>query len=150
MNYPSLNPHEVHSQVTYYPLFANFDRQKAFDTMIDQLRKQGQPSAHHGWCVYRDDEGNKCAVGALIPDEAYTPKIEDLRLVDIVQKFYGNDAVFTFLRDAQRTIHDRAFHLLTTKNVPFLVTLELAAREFAAKHNLKYTPPIHIDKETAQ
>ncbi len=151
MNYPSLNPHEVIPQETCFtPLFARFDRQKAFDTMLDHLRKQGEPSVRNGWCVYRDDAGNKCAVGALIPDEVYTPEIEYLLLVDIVQKFYGNTAVYDFLQEAQLTLHDRAYYLLQTEGEPFLATLEQEAREFAFKYNLDYTPPTHDDKETAQ
>ena len=148
MNYPSLNPHEAHSQETYYPLFANFDRQKAFDQMINHLRKQGEPSVRNGWCVYRDDVGNKCAVGALIPDAVYTPEIEDMKLVDIVKKFCGTHATYDFLRDSQRMVHDRAQTMLVRDGIPFLQTLEEAAEGFARFYGLTYTPPIHNDKET--
>lgn len=30
----------------------------------------------YGDCLYRTPEGNKCAVGCLIPDEVYTPDME--------------------------------------------------------------------------
>lgn len=36
-------------------------------------------------CVYRADNGRKCAVGCLIPDEAYTDDIEGTRLLGLTQ-----------------------------------------------------------------
>ena len=66
--------------------------QEAFTTVVLHLRKQGRRSTKPGGprstdaylCYYR--AGNlKCAVGALIPDEQYTPRMEGLP-VRLVQR----------------------------------------------------------------
>lgn len=53
-----------------------FDKQKLFETAVNHMRKQGEVAISDGVCSYRTPEGLKCAVGAFIPDEAYTPEIE--------------------------------------------------------------------------
>lgn len=60
--------------------------QELFDRVADHLLKQGERSCvdevAHGdelpkpQCRYRGPNGLKCAVGALITDEAYSPDIE--------------------------------------------------------------------------
>jgi hypothetical protein len=49
--------------------------QEIFDTVIDHLLSQGKQSKSHV-CLYRSDDGSKCAVGALIPDSEYDPTME--------------------------------------------------------------------------
>lgn len=44
-------------------------RQKVID--------QGEPSVFDGQCRYRDNRGNKCAIGHLIPDDKYTTALEN-------------------------------------------------------------------------
>ncbi len=53
--------------------------QKAFDTMVTHLRKQGEQSkvSEGTKCLYRSDMGLKCAVGCLIPDGDYDPEMEE-------------------------------------------------------------------------
>ena len=54
--------------------------QEAFDAMVRHLAKQGErcTSGELGDdCCYRGPNGLKCAVGALIPDEEYSPDFED-------------------------------------------------------------------------
>jgi hypothetical protein len=38
-------------------------------------------------CRYRGDEGCKCAIGHLIPDDKYDPAMETLRVASLIQKF---------------------------------------------------------------
>lgn len=45
--------------------------QEAFDIAARHLLKQGRRSTRHGDGAYRGDDGLKCAIGALIPDEVY-------------------------------------------------------------------------------
>lgn len=47
-------------------------RQAIFDAAVSGLIAQGEPAIdEHGGCVYRGRGGLKCAVGMLIPDNAY-------------------------------------------------------------------------------
>lgn len=52
--------------------------QQIFDKCITHLRTQKVPSIEAGDCLYRGPNGLKCAVGALITDEAYKDSLEDL------------------------------------------------------------------------
>ncbi len=49
--------------------------QEIFDTVVVHLLQQGKQSKSHV-CLYRSDDGLKCAVGALIPDSEYDPAME--------------------------------------------------------------------------
>lgn len=60
------------------------DNQQAFNTVVQHLRTQGAPSETYNpksggnLCVYRHPDGvRRCAVGVLIPDEYYTPQMEN-------------------------------------------------------------------------
>ena len=52
------------------------DRQEVFDKVARHLLMQGKKSVEGLSCLYRSADGSKCAVGCLIPDEAYDPKYE--------------------------------------------------------------------------
>lgn len=59
------------------------NRQTFFDTTARHLLTQGckavgQDEGGNPVCRYRDDEGNKCALGAHIPDEYYLEAFEGL------------------------------------------------------------------------
>lgn len=58
--------------------------QEIFDKVAEHLQKQGRCAmGEDGFCVYRGEEGTKCAVGALIPDELYDSNIEGVTVADI-------------------------------------------------------------------
>ena len=62
--------------------------QEAFETVAKHLLAQGRPSKNEkGMCVYRGPDGLKCAVGALIPDEAYDPRMEDIYASMVIAQF---------------------------------------------------------------
>ena len=53
--------------------------QEAFDAVVAHLRKQNSRSImDYQKCAYRGREGKKCAVGALILDEHYSPELEGM------------------------------------------------------------------------
>lgn len=52
------------------------NRQEIFDKVVTHLYKQGKPCRNENGCLYRDNEGNSCAIGCLISDENYNPIIE--------------------------------------------------------------------------
>jgi len=55
-------------------------KQEIFDKVVAHLRQQGVKCASteqgEELCAYRGADGTKCAIGALIPDELYDPKVE--------------------------------------------------------------------------
>lgn len=65
------------------------DFQKTFDKVAIHLRKQGKAATVGAGCMYRTDEGLKCAVGCLIPDELYDARIEGVAF-KIGSKFPDN------------------------------------------------------------
>lgn len=50
--------------------------QATFDTAAVHLLRQGERSMTDDGCKYRGPNGLKCAVGALIPDNAYDPEFD--------------------------------------------------------------------------
>lgn len=54
------------------------DPQKIFDTVVQHLAKQGKRSYNDNiiGCAYRAPGGLSCAVGCLIPDDLYDPKMD--------------------------------------------------------------------------
>src|ERR1700723_4178090 len=62
------------------------DSQEVFDTIVSHLRQQGcvAQDEFSGMCRYRTDDGKKCAVGVLIPDELYSPKMESQTYTQLV------------------------------------------------------------------
>ncbi len=50
--------------------------QEIFDRAVAHIRKQRVPSVKPGTrdCMYRDPVGNKCLIGAFVPDDAYKPE----------------------------------------------------------------------------
>lgn len=51
-------------------------QQEIFTRVASHLLAQNRRSFLHGRCAYRGDNGDMCAVGCLITDEAYTPNLE--------------------------------------------------------------------------
>jgi hypothetical protein len=51
--------------------------QQIYDKVCAHLAKQGHKAiGKRGGCVYRAENGDKCAAGCLIPDERYDPEME--------------------------------------------------------------------------
>jgi hypothetical protein len=50
-------------------------KQQYYDLLVETSRSGGFPSVGvHDKCVYRGDNGRKCAVGLLIPDDEYSER----------------------------------------------------------------------------
>jgi len=87
-------------------------KQEVFDTVVSALIKQGHPSIDtSGGCLYRGPDGLKCAIGHLIPDNVYTPDMEnvsadhlaftktlgvDVKFVEDLQRAHDGGSCFTF------------------------------------------------------
>ena len=62
--------------------------QKTFDTVATHLLKQGKRAMRvSGTCLYRTPDGLKCAVGCLIPEEMYSPDMEENVVTSLLEKF---------------------------------------------------------------
>ena len=88
------------------------NKQEIFDKAATHLLKQkARARKEGGQCVYRAPNGRMCAIGCLIPDEVYDPRMEGgavTRLMSnhpAVQALLGKENE-EFLIDLQR-IHDR-------------------------------------------
>lgn len=93
--------------------------QEIYDKVCDHFAKQGRQSvdAVDNACMLRGDNGTSCAVGCLIADEDYDPKME-MRMGNGVGMFFddypdvakkiGNTKENIELLDALQTAHDFA------------------------------------------
>lgn len=50
--------------------------QEIYDEVVTFLVKQGKRASGQGSCMYRTENGLKCAIGCLIPDELYKGEME--------------------------------------------------------------------------
>ncbi len=123
------------------------DRQEAFTTMILHLREQARPSmqergTHTPLCLYRGPDGTKCAVGALIPDEAYHIRLECLtphdgavaEAVGLDIAHYSTTADAGFLHACQTKLHDDHSRL---EGPEFVAAMDRAATRLADVYGLK-------------
>lgn len=78
--------------------------QEIFDTVYRHLLKQGRrstrqrpgnPAGQDPLCVYRAPNGDRCAVGCLIPDDLYSPDMEGLGVLILAAKVPKFLAMFT-------------------------------------------------------
>lgn len=115
-------------------------RQQTFDAVARHLFKQGRMSMDLksgdvvGSCRYRSKDGCRCAIGAVIPDDRYDPRMEGL-MADALLKNFPEvcDALpldGRFLVDLQQT-HDEDSNWLTTD------TMQRALERTALAHRLK-------------
>lgn len=124
------------------------DRQWAFDTALAGLRAQGcrSLSPNGVTCLYRGQDGLKCAVGFLIPDERYVQSLDEGNSAGAADQWNVQEAVCPdgmslsdgeFLYQLQRQLHDG----LDSKPPSFGEALEAAAVKFAGEFGLAYTAP---------
>lgn len=107
-------------------------KQELFDRISKHLLNQNERSIEHisGACRYRGDNGLKCAVGAIIPDEKYSGHIEGVivyseYVISCLPVRYRGKSSIDFLNKLQ-TLHDKtAVHLWKE-----------SLKEIAANHNL--------------
>ncbi len=64
-------------------------KQEIFEYVIKFLIKQGKRSydGNNSGCMYRNPEGLKCAVGCLLSDKVYSPKMETKRINFIIEYY---------------------------------------------------------------
>lgn len=89
--------------------------QQVYDTIASHLLAQGKPARINiksiVQCAYRTDQGLKCAIGCLIPDDKYDPKMEgkDIRYLQRVHPNLLPKVESKFLTELQ-IAHDTTFY----------------------------------------
>lgn len=104
-------------------------RQEIFDLAWNGLKAQGfKRSKVVGGprCLYRSQNGLKCAIGHCIPDEIYSPLMEEEGLDKVMEIIGVPDNLFPFAEDLQHA-HDGA-------ESP--AGMEGNLRRFAERHSL--------------
>lgn len=83
-------------------------KQEIYNTVTEHLLAQGERSIEDGVCVYRNQDGLKCAAGVLIPDHLYDCELEgnSAEYLDVWKEIgYSEDEV-ALIVDLQY-IHDQ-------------------------------------------
>ena len=113
--------------------------------MVSFMRKQGEPSVNEGvdtWvsCAYRDPQGRKCAVGCLIPDEAYEGYMEGFSVSNARVSFKLHSLGLTqhlHLLNRLQNAHD--FPVGNgLRGAAWLAEFEVMARRIAEGEGLEY------------
>lgn len=86
------------------------DNQEAFSKVCIHLATQARRATNSGGCAYHATNGDKCAIGCLIPDDKYYPTIEGKAIDLILSQSYTLASLFKgvskdLLFDLQR-MHD--------------------------------------------
>lgn len=93
-------------------------KQELFTKVSSHLRQQrsrsvmtrpGRGSGVIVACAYRGEDGKKCALGILIPDDKYNPDIEGARGSDVIKNYTEikkPSKGLLRLADALQAIHD--------------------------------------------
>lgn len=85
---------------------ANATAQQVFDQVAAHLIAQGKPAKNgKGYCVYRNDEGLKCAGGCLIGDDEYSPEFEFNRWAGLIEDGFVPDVHHKLINQLQ-LLHD--------------------------------------------
>lgn len=86
--------------------------QEAFDAIVLHLKKQGRATDYAGGpCRYRTEDGRRCAIGFLIPDDFYRREMEGIP-ARVIARWDLGDALnypVDFLNDMQRFHDTKAF-----------------------------------------
>lgn len=109
--------------------------QDIFTQGLNHLRIQRAPAkAPNGHCLYRAPNGHKCLIGALIPDDLYTPDMEELAPDEV--PINADPAIPNhILIELQFLVHDHASGMRD-----FMREVEYQAQLFAKNYGLEYAP----------
>lgn len=75
------------------------NRQKIFNRVLEHAKTMNGPSyiiqdGHFPTCAYRGNDGNKCLIGAIIPDSHYCPDMEAKIVDEILTRWPEVDDCF--------------------------------------------------------
>lgn len=121
--------------------------QQLFDYITAFLIKQGKPSAtKEGYCRYRGPDGTMCAVGCIIPDSVYSPKMESIGLGKcIIEEFPRLKPLekFTELLEYLQDAHDCVVYRSSVLGEDPIPYWKRKFAEIAKDFNLKFDPMLY-------
>ena len=83
--------------------------QEVFEKVLNHLGRQKRRAVEGLVCVYKAGNGDKCAIGCLIPDEEYKPSFETQPIGTILDEIPTlKDANLRLLQTLQH-LHDSSF-----------------------------------------
>ncbi len=121
--------------------------QEVFTKVLTHLRQQGYASVHQtmSMCMYRSDFGDMCAVGCLIPDDLYSPSIEEMTIDQVIASNINIQVLFDgvsqeLLVDLQLA-HDHELPRKIANELFELDSWEYEMEQIAKKYGLIYDAP---------
>lgn len=116
------------------------DPQAIPDLVVRALRKQGKPSVDPDStrCLYRAPDGSKCAAGHWLPDELYTPRMENRSIFSLSLNFHIPRAAASLLSDLQAAHDGLVDKRFDPAHDGWLQRFETRARHAAKRHDLVY------------
>jgi hypothetical protein len=118
-------------------MYTKDNLQKYFDIAVSGVLKQGNPSiSNSGNCKYRGMNNDRCAIGWLIPDDMYNPKMEGFSINNLCDKYSFPDYIINNLTffDRLQTCHD--FNSEKVNNAEFIDAFKNDVKKLALKYNL--------------
>ena len=118
------------------------NNQEAFTTVARHLLTQKERALNHNpynpsnpLCAYRAEDGKKCAIGCLIPDDLYVKEMEDLPVRRLITDFPNiallfKDVDISLLKKLQ-LVHDDQRDI-----TPWQIQLRRIAEEFKLQWEL--------------
>ncbi len=123
--------------------------QEIFNKVLAHLRTQGRASTSNTnmSCLYRGPDGDKCAVGCLIPDDKYDPAMEGRRAEDVLGEWpdaLGFPATYYTLELLRylQCAHDQ--YMPTRHDPADLSRWENMMATTALQHRLDYAPQAQL------
>lgn len=111
--------------------------QEVFDTVLEHLRTKGVQCMENGECSYRDADGLKCAIGALIDDANYHPIMEGGTARELQARYGLLEDIDTELLGCLQYAHDTNDHW---NENGFSSRGEIYMAEIVDIHHLRYCP----------
>jgi len=121
--------------------------QEVFDKVVSHLRAQNAKSTINSGvgCAYRGENCRKCAIGCLIPDEEYNPKMEGKPLWDLLR--LDHQSSLGLFPENSKTNEMLREHFSMLDNMQWVHDMEPIRnwenefKKVAKLHSLIYTPP---------
>lgn len=125
------------------------NKQEIFNKVVEHARTQKQKAINkYGSCRYRTEDGLKCFVGALIPDDKYDPVIEGINPFSVESG--GNESWEISARKMNSILTEIGYNIEHKELLLKLQSIhdsfdpskwEDQLKSFANKYNLTYNPP---------
>lgn len=120
------------------------ESQEVFDRVVIHLRKQGCPSiGKYGGCKYRNELGLRCAVGSVIENSEYSPRMEGHVLFDFLKM--GYDFVPSSLKERLEPHASLLTSLMRVHDYTTVNLWEASFQGIAKEFKLNYVAPEKVE-----